>query len=37
VIEHFDEARALKGEYTELGQQFLLANAHTERASAQVV
>ena len=37
MIEHFDEARALQGKDTEFGEQLLLANARTERASAQVV
>ncbi|MGE5773567.1 MAG: hypothetical protein ACM3Z4_16320 [Hyphomicrobiales bacterium] len=37
VVEHFNEARALQGDDTEFGEKLLLANAHTERATGQVV
>ncbi|MGA7389619.1 MAG: hypothetical protein WBW99_17060 [Pseudolabrys sp.] len=37
VVEHFKEARALQGDDTEFGEQLLLANTQTKRATGQVV
>jgi hypothetical protein len=37
MIQHFHEARALQGKNTKFGEQLLLANAQTERATSQIV
>jgi hypothetical protein len=37
VIEHFNEARALKGKDPKFGKQLLLTNAQTECATGQIL
>ena len=37
VIEHFNEARALKGKDPKFGKQLLLPNAQTECATGQIL
>ena len=37
VIEHFNEARALKGKDAKFGKQLLLTNAQTECATGEII